>query len=91
VSVAPNQLVHTDDAACLNARLNTEALYIALDRKRRAGRLHWANIATQTGTSKSLYTRLGRGHRPDADTLIRLLLWLGNTDVAPYIQQRGTP
>jgi hypothetical protein len=34
----------------------------------------------------SALTRLGQGAHPSADLLVRLLVWLGTTDLAPYIK-----
>lgn len=40
-------------------------------------------------------THLRQGHAPSAETVARLLVWLGNTDLAPYIHigdsSGGTP
>lgn len=67
--------------------LDVEALYTAIDRKRRTQRLHFRDVAAEAGISASGLTRLGHGLRPDADGLIRLLLWLGTTDVAPFVSR----
>jgi transcriptional regulator with XRE-family HTH domain len=66
-------------------RLDTDALYVALDRKRRGQRQRWRDVATEAGVSPSTLTRIGHGRRPDADGLARLLVWLGSTDLAPFI------
>ena len=65
--------------------LDVEALYQALDRKRRQARLRWRDIAKEAGVSPSTLTRVGHGRRPDADGLVRLLVWLGETDVRAFI------
>src|SRR5512138_2100904 len=52
-------------------RFDIEAFFTALDRKRRAERLRWQDIAHATGVSKSTFTRMGYGHKPDADNLVR--------------------
>ena len=63
-----------------------EALYAALDRKRRARGMCWRDVAWAAGVTPSLFTRIGRhGLRPDVDNLARLLAWLGDTDIRPYI------
>jgi hypothetical protein len=68
--------------------LDVEALYTAVDRQRRNRRMTWRNVAHDVGISPSSFTRLGHGLRPDADALMRLLVWLGATDhtaVAAFI------
>jgi hypothetical protein len=70
--------------------LDTEALYTAVDRQRRTRRIYWRDVAAEAGVSASGLTRLGHGHRPDADCLVRLLVWLGTTDLAAFIAQPTT-
>ena len=65
--------------------LDPDALYVALDRKRRKSKMRWRDVAEQAGVSPSTLTRIGQGRRPDADGLVCLLAWLGTTDLAPYI------
>ncbi|MFC7330797.1 helix-turn-helix domain-containing protein [Marinactinospora rubrisoli] len=69
------------------AALDLDALYVALDRRRRAHRMSWRAVAAQAGVSPSLLTRIGRGGpAPSADNLVRLLGWLDNGfDLAPYV------
>lgn len=65
---------------------NPEALYVALDRARRERRTTWRGITREAGIrSVNLGTSLGQGKHVSADVLCRLLLWLGTTDLAPYI------
>lgn len=68
--------------------LDPDALYVALDRQRRSRRMQWREAAREAGVSPSTFTRIGQGRRPDADGLVRLLAWLGTTDLAPYITTR---
>lgn len=67
--------------------LDAEALYTAIDRERRRRRIRGhREVLRQAGIpGPSLLTRLGQGHLPSADNLVRLLAWLGETDLAPYI------
>ncbi len=65
---------------------NVELLYLALDRQRRRRHITWGQIGREAGLPRSVFTRLGRGHPPGVETLARLLLWLGDTDVAPYLK-----
>lgn len=73
------------------ARLDPDALYVALDRKRRSRRMQWREIAQEASVSPSTFTRIGQGRRPDADGLVRLMLWLGTTDLAPFITRTADP
>lgn len=67
---------------------DVEALYAALDGKRRAERLHWRGVAQAAGISASTITRMSLdGKLPDVPNLTRLLLWLGDTDLKPYIRE----
>lgn len=69
--------------------LDVEALYTAIDRRRRTRRMHFRDVAREAGISPSGLTRLGLGRRPDADNLVRLLGWLGTTDLRPFIRQEN--
>ena len=73
-------------------RLDTEALFVALDKRRRhltaesGERVSWRSVGRELGISQSTFTRLGIHHAPpSADTLVRLMGWLGETDLKPYI------
>jgi transcriptional regulator with XRE-family HTH domain len=71
-------------------RLDVEALYVALDRKRRQLRISGAEVLRQSGIgirSRSVWTRLAHGDGPSADNLVRFLVWLGETDVKPFVHQ----
>jgi hypothetical protein len=65
-----------------------EALYVAIDRKRRAEHLSWREIGRAAGlhSSTAWMTRLARGHFLHLDTIAALLVWLGSTDLAPYLR-----
>ena len=56
--------------------INIEALYAALDQKRRRERLSWRELAQQFEISPSTFTRMAQGRRPDVDTFAILLSWL---------------
>lgn len=72
-------------------RLDTAALYTALDVVRRHRDMSWRDIAVETGVAPSTLTRIGQGHCPDADGLLSLLVWLGHVDsLSPYIAN-GAP
>ena len=66
--------------------LDSEALYTAVDRKRRKLRISGREVCRQVGErGPSALTRLGQGKQPSADLLVRLLHWLGTTDVGPFL------
>lgn len=66
--------------------LDVEALYVALDRARRQRRVSWRQLCREAGIpGSSTTTRLGRGLAPSAENLARLLVWLGQTDLKPYL------
>lgn len=67
-------------------RFDPEALYAAIDRRRRELRISGREVLRQIGEyTPSALTRLGQGRQPSADLLVRLLHWLGETDLSPYI------
>lgn len=66
-------------------RFDSDALYVVVDRVRRKRRIHFRDVAAEAGLSASTLTRIGQGRNPDADNLVRLLAWLGTTDLAPFI------
>jgi transcriptional regulator with XRE-family HTH domain len=57
--------------------VDVEALYAALDNKRRAHGTSWREIARQLEVSPSTFSRMAQGRRPDVDTFATLLRWLG--------------
>jgi transcriptional regulator with XRE-family HTH domain len=60
----------------VGATVDVEALYAALDQKRREEDLTWRGVAKVTGTSASTFTRMAQGRRPDVDTFVTLCSWL---------------
>jgi hypothetical protein len=67
---------------------DVDALYVALDRERRTRRLSWRGLFREADVADvSLITRLSNGKAPSAHNLVRLLMWLGNTDIKPYIRE----
>lgn len=66
-------------------QFDAEALYVAVDRRRRELGISKREVCRQIGEhTPSAVTRLGRGVKPSADQLVRLLHWLGETDLGPY-------
>lgn len=68
------------------AQLDVDALYAALDQRRRSLDLSWRQVAAKAGVSPSTLTRLGQGKRPDVTSLAALVKWLG---VSPETFFRG--
>lgn len=72
----------------MSALFDVERLYVTLDARRRKARLQWRDIATETGVSASTFTRMGlHGQNPSVENLTRMLAWLGDTDLKPYIRE----
>lgn len=61
----------------VGATVDVEALYAALDQRRKLSGLTWRGLAADTGTSPSTFTRMKEGHRPDVNTFMTLCSWLG--------------
>lgn len=59
------------------ATVDVEALYAALDQKRRQEDLTWRKLAKAMEISPSTFTRMAQGRRPDVDTFVALCSWLG--------------
>jgi len=57
--------------------VDVEALYAALDSKRKARETSWREVARELEISPSTFSRMAQGRRPDVDTFATLLRWLG--------------
>jgi transcriptional regulator with XRE-family HTH domain len=57
--------------------VDVEALYAALDNKRKSQGSSWREIARELDVSPSTFSRMAQGRRPDVDTFATLLRWLG--------------
>jgi transcriptional regulator with XRE-family HTH domain len=57
--------------------VDVEALYAALDSKRKALGTSWRELARELEVSPSTFSRMAQGRRPDVDTFATLLRWLG--------------
>jgi transcriptional regulator with XRE-family HTH domain len=58
-------------------RLDSAALFAAIDQRRSAAGLTWTALAHDTGVSVATIRRLERGGRMEADGLLALVGWLG--------------
>lgn len=70
------------------AELDMQRFVAAIDARRRERHMSWRDVMAEIGGSCSLITRLGNGRMPDAVNVVRLLVWLGETDLAPYLTDR---
>jgi hypothetical protein len=58
--------------------LDTEKLYVLIDRERRRRRMTWRAVSRSLGErSPSSPARIGRGQSVSGDLLVRILAWLG--------------
>jgi transcriptional regulator with XRE-family HTH domain len=57
--------------------VDVEALYAALDVKRRAETLSWRDAAAAIGVSASTLTRMAQGASPDVEGFGKMVRWLG--------------
>lgn len=72
-------------------RLDVPEFHRRLDLQRTDRGLSWRDVAAATGLSASTFSRIADGHRPDADALVSLLVWLDlDTDLAYLIKPRET-
>jgi len=74
-------------------RLDTGALYQALDTVRRHRGESWRDMARELGLAPSTFSRLAPGSDcqavPGADALVTLLVWLGRGEaLAPFVALR---
>lgn len=63
---------------------DVQRLYERLDRARTERLISWAQLCSEAGVNKSVTSRMAYGREPNPDNLLRLLLWLGDTDVSTY-------
>lgn len=57
--------------------VDVEALYEALNLKRRSEDLSWRDAATAIGVSASTLTRMAQGANPDVEGFGKMVRWLG--------------
>jgi len=60
-------------------RLDSRALYRALDERRQARGLSWRQFAAELGVSVSTLTRTRLGGRLEVDGALAMTAWLGRT------------
>ena len=57
--------------------VDVDALYAALDSKRKTHGASWREVARELDVSPSTFSRMAQGRRPDVDTFATFLRWLG--------------
>jgi hypothetical protein len=67
------------------ARFDAAGFRAELERVRSSRGLTWRAVADEVGVAAGSLTRLNGTRFPDVTTLVRILLWLGNTDLRPFI------
>ncbi len=87
----------------MQGRVDVAQLYAALDAERRDRGLSWRQVAAEADVSSSLFSRMGKGHRPDLESFASLVQWLGMpaqqfmrrpddaNDVQPALETELTP
>lgn len=65
---------------------DVEKLHAALDTRRRRRGLSWAQVARDAEVYPMIFQHLGHGRTPSADSLVRLMRWLGRTNLAPFMR-----
>lgn len=61
----------------MERRFDDARFFDAIDARRQAEKLSWRQLGRKLGLSASTFSRLARGRRPDVDTFLRLVGWLG--------------
>lgn len=59
------------------ARLDVAALYVTLDSERQRRGMSWRQVAQEAGVGASTLSRMAQGNRPDVDSFVALVQWLG--------------
>jgi len=59
------------------SRLDVAALYRTLDSERQQRELSWRQLANEARVGPSTLSRMAQGHRPDVDSFVALIQWLG--------------
>ncbi len=71
---------------------NLPALAAAVEARRRSRGIAYGVVAREAGVNRqNLEQRLARSGSLDSETFLRLLLWLGEVDVSPYVTAGVVP
>ncbi|GAA3644512.1 hypothetical protein ACG5V6_04730 [Streptomyces chitinivorans] len=73
-----------------NHHFNVVALRRRLDFHRKWRKIAWRQVAAETGLNPVVLTGIIRGQAPSVDDLVTLMMWLGETDIVPFVTPGGT-
>ncbi len=68
--------------------LDSEAVFVALDQKRRQLKLRRKDVAAELGVAACTVTYWRAGGKLGSDAVLRACIWLGR-DIADFIKQGG--
>jgi transcriptional regulator with XRE-family HTH domain len=69
-------------------QVDTEALYVRLDKRRRTERMSWRAVGRETGITISTLSRIAHGHQIHGDALVTLMAWADLTDITELTRTR---
>ena len=70
---------------------NTAAFAATLDTARTQRGMSWRKVAAEVGLAGTTLTRIYQGHAPDATSLVRLMAWLGVSDISGFVTPAPDP
>ena len=70
----------------MDVSLDGPALHKAVNKARWERRLIWREVAEQVGVHPRVVSELRHGRNPSATNLLKILVWLGATDVEAFIE-----
>lgn len=71
---------------------DARALHRRVDKERQIRGKTWIDVSRETRVNPGTLGRMeAEGWPPSATKLVRLLLWLGDTDIQPYIVEVARP
>lgn len=70
----------------MNQGFNQEAFFAALDTERLSRRKTWKQVAEESKVPASSLSRMGKGKKPDVDSLAKLVRW-SNLKTEDFIDQ----
>lgn len=59
------------------SRLDVRSLYLTLDSEREQRHISWRQVAHEAGVGPSTLSRMAQGNRPDVDSFVALVQWVG--------------
>lgn len=69
--------------------VDTDALIASVRAVKKVRGVRWADVAEEMGMSRAGVLALVEGaHAPSGHTLLTIMMWLGVTDISPYVARR---